>query len=307
MSNSLFSAEEMIQNANDQVRRLRVRCDSYDGGDLTAALDLSIILGLLLNTTKRNKSLLDQLGYQHQRFLSTPGHWIRTDTVAIKLAFADTGAVLRTKEGTSEGFVEWSPRYDDWRWDDDKPAALRRADSRATVPWAVMPFQQWWKEEPILVAGTLTRSRHQLVMDVADKLARHTDRRAPDAFLAFRRQLAMRVRLRNGDDAWETSSGPEFASIRQIAYEIQTTLDFYRPDAVDEIARNILPPPRWGSMQALQVAASTLEEDIHRAEEHGLKGKWIWERAVRELAWHPERRRRSNPARPPTKISASRE
>lgn len=175
------------------------------------------------------KSLLKQLGRKESiSFYSTPnpglgGGWSHLTRLVVK-------------QGNPEWtpFLETFPRTmpDDKFFFSEQAKALKPGQSFQVpilqLDWAKLPFDAWWREAILYNERGLTLSRGQLVLSMTDQDGgAHIDSILKDAnYVGFSRENAL---------GWSPAPehGPEYACMRQIAYELEKTLHEQLDDIIN--------------------------------------------------------------------------
>jgi hypothetical protein len=189
----------------------------YDAGDVSAAKQLSVSLRTLFDTHKRNA--LRALGVEPETYsyYSTP---LRAS--ATPLVESAGGGMWRPNQPPEQMFADYLPIFMMFRGE-----------------WDRLPFDKWWNEELRGAMGT-PLSRRMFVRELADRDGgAHFDRALDPAYAEVRRQKDFKISTQISGVAVSPPKGRQFASIRQIAFEVQLTLD----EAIPHLLPNRLAYP----------------------------------------------------------------
>jgi hypothetical protein len=197
MSEVSRTTSELEEHLRDQVHFMTQSAQSYDNGFTSEAKRLAVALRILLHDTTRSRSVLGQLGIKE------------------RLLWCDTATDydpenLMTQAGLTQIQLE--------------PAGatfVPRLSQGVVKP--KLPFEMWWNAVVVADAAQSLFTRRTLVLTVADRDGgAHVDPQLDAAYSALTRGNSM---------AWyHTSDGTqvklvERASVRQIAYEVLTSLE----------------------------------------------------------------------------------
>jgi hypothetical protein len=220
---------ERIANFHELLRRFRKAAHRFDEGDNDAAADIVGLLRPLLNR-KRGDDQLNWFAEHHRRqlkMLSTPDQGV----LGCRLVRL-TGQAWSGKAG--QGQILYLPVYE--------PARHRG------FQWQELEYAKWWDDEPVVrmsSGGVLTRRDLVTVMANQDGVI-HQDDSIDERYADVKRQKFLKATLLLGTatpKAFSPKQGIENASIRQIAYEVQCTLQSGFCDLLDEDIW-FPPPPR---------------------------------------------------------------
>jgi hypothetical protein len=182
----------------DQLGRL------YDEVTPAAALPLATSLRVILHNTANSHALLALLGeLDSTRFLDTAS---RRD--ARNLIRAHNGLVLMQVSPTGGVFVP-------------------RCSAPANGRYPNLLFVQWWQAMVICDSEGREWTRKSAVLALANKEGgAHIDPRRPSSVRALESENSMGWVFTRGDDGTPSpfTNGPLAPTVRQIAYEVVTTL-----------------------------------------------------------------------------------
>jgi hypothetical protein len=219
---------EMIANFHRLLRRFRKAAHRFDEGDNDAAVDIVGLLRLLLNRKPGDDQLNWFVEYHGRplRMLSTP------DQGGLGCRLVRLSGQAWSGEA-GQGQILYLPAY--------QPAGHRG------FQWQEVEYEEWWEGEPIVTmsAGAVL-TRRDLVTIMANQDAIHQDRAIDERYADVKRQNFLKVSLLLGRATPKTftpKQGIENASLRQIAYEVQCTLQSGFRDLLDEDLW-FPPPPR---------------------------------------------------------------
>jgi hypothetical protein len=197
--------EELVTHLHDQIGHLRRSAAAFDGGAEGEAARLALSIRVLLHDTKKSKSLLGQLGVKERlRFLESS---LGVTRLQDNHPGRDCGLLsieLDPQNGAGRYFapLEKLP-----------PERLRQ---RAK-------FSAWWSMK--VFEGKVSLSRKDLVLAFADTDGgAHVDARLMDEYANLTRRNAPGWALSDSDGT-HPLKGAGHASVRQMAYELSSTLD----------------------------------------------------------------------------------
>jgi hypothetical protein len=210
--------DELVSHLREQMGFLRRSAEAFDGGEESEAKRLAAILRLLLHNSKTSNSLLKQLGVQHQlRFLDTRR---RPEPARSGIITRTWDAGLAVIELSNEG-----SRY--------KAPLTGTADSEIYGP---QPFRQWWQRDIMEDLDGVRFTRQEFVLFMAHKVGGvHVDPDIQPHFKALTQLNSLGwgriheddkpgVGVPAGNDQ-EPLGNPIPANVRQIAYEVQATVE----------------------------------------------------------------------------------
>lgn len=98
-----------------------------------------------------------------------------------------------------------------------------------------MMFAEWWNEPVLVIQGGGSLSRRLLVLNLADTDGgAHVDDELDETYMAVSRENATGNVIRDERDIpLPVHEGPQFAAVRQIAYEVIETLRKSNPELFD--------------------------------------------------------------------------
>jgi len=194
------SPEDLVEHLRDQVVFLRVSGAAFDEGVEAEAKRLAVTIRVLVHDTGSSHSLLKQLGVKDQlRFVNTqPG---------------DPEGVPGLARAVWNGDV--------WRW------AAPLADWMRGKPLA---FSAWWETAVIVDRKTSVFDRRGLVLPLAHKEGgAHVDPDLDEAYAALSRLNSLGWHMRQdptaGPGEMQPARSPVPANVRQIAWEVQKTIE----------------------------------------------------------------------------------
>ena len=180
--------------------------EMYDSGKHWAALPLAATLRLLLHDTRNSHALLGQLGELHNlEFCDTAHH-------------RDPANLIRSHEGlVSMAVIGGTPGW--WY-----VPVLTNNEDRPDYPF--VSFNSWWDLMVLQDSIGHSWTRRSLVLDIANREGgAHVDPVQSEAIRAVQVENSMGwvVKDSRGDGTFENR--PFSPSIRQIAWEVQLTLE----------------------------------------------------------------------------------
>jgi len=207
---------DLIRHLHEQMQFLRNSSDQFDRGQIAEAKRLATAVRVLVHDTPRARSLLGQLGLKHT------------------LRFSDTSLEPENPEPVrlADGRYRQSLRK-------DAGLALIRMRSGEGGYWPVLegrpgrrlaPFESWWTD-PVLRDGQGNDfARKDLVLGLAHlDGGAHVDPELPAAYAALSRSNSLGWEMHISGELVSLES-PVLANVRQIAYEVELTLDEQLPD-----------------------------------------------------------------------------
>jgi hypothetical protein len=220
------SRADLKRHLQEQLSLLRVNAEAFDRGVEEASKVLAVVIRTLVHDTPKSPALLAQLGMLDSlSFLSTRIH-DDTPVRGILSAVWDAGLAHITLSGR-DAPARFEPPLGGEDDDDEEPS---------WAPGQRLPFVDWWTREPILVIVRDERGiafcRKQFVLWLANKDGGgHVDPQLPSAYAAIARMNAAgwfagagMVTTGSGPDV-EPMGSPVPANVRQIAFEVESTLD----------------------------------------------------------------------------------
>lgn len=186
-------------------------CVSYDSQENDIlSLSISTAIRVLVHDTKNSTSLLKHIGKKEsQKYLSTN---ITTPKESVHL-----GLVRRINVGVSDG-GGGEAKY--WPLCDERyfPAPSTEV---------YLEFDKWWEEEIFVSPKSYSLTRKDLVLAIANKDGgAHFDAKVEEKYDHFRKTWSGGTQLvgRNSGIGRGYDNIPTYPAIRQIAYELLTTL-----------------------------------------------------------------------------------
>lgn len=212
------SRDELVSYLREQMGFLRRSAEAFDEGEESEAKRLAAILRLLLHNSKSSNSLLRQLGVQHQlKFLDTRR---RPEPASPGVITRTWDAGLAVIELSNEG-----SRY---------KAPLAGAGNGGI--YGPQPFRQWWQRDILQDMNRERFTRQEFVLFMAHKVGGvHVDPEIQPHFKALTQLNSLGWGRINEDDKpgvgvpatidQEPLGNPIPANVRQIAYEVQDTVE----------------------------------------------------------------------------------
>jgi hypothetical protein len=216
------SREELIEHLKHQLGFLRASSAAFDAGREEEAQRLATTIRVLVHSTGQSVALLKQLGVQHQmRFLDTwqPPEATRPGVVLVRRWDAGL-ATIRLGSGTATFAAPLGAH----------PEGIR----------GPQPFRIWWKQS-VIEDQTRTRfTRKELVLFMTNQAGgAHVDPDIASRWVALTKLNSLGWGY--GDNALVVPAGPEDdpmgnpipANIRQIAFEVETSITGFMGDLLD--------------------------------------------------------------------------
>lgn len=213
----LQSKDDLQKHLAEQLQHLIFSAKAFDEGMRSEARRLAVTIRLLVHDTNSSKSLLGQLGLKDLLFLDTswgpvPGNLLsHTGLVGQKIELQDD-------QGSAE-FWPWLDETDDFRF---------------------VAFDSWWHKIVIIDQAENEFSRKDIILSVANQDGgAHVDPKIDEKYAKLSRENSLKIQ-EIGPGKERPLLGAELATIRQIAYEIEITLDAKRKTT--KIGRNEICP-----------------------------------------------------------------
>jgi hypothetical protein len=219
MANEKQTRGDLIKHLDEQMQFLKTSSDLFDQRKTAEAKRLGTTVRILVHDTSRSRSLLGQLGLKSAlHFIDTSLEPERLEPVRLpdgRYAVTrrkDAGlATIRLSTAAISGFA----------------AALGDRPRRRLAP-----FEAWWTD-PILRDGQGKEfARRDLVLALAHlDGGAHVDPELPAAYAALTRSNSLGWEIDRGGELLSLES-PVLANVRQIAYELDCTLEEQLPGEV---------------------------------------------------------------------------
>jgi hypothetical protein len=193
------SKEEALGHLREQLGFIRLSSRAYDEGVEAEAKRLATAIRVVVHDGRTSVSLLTQLELKRSlRYVDT------AEPINPRSLLPTAGLVTMRGEG---GRVAWVAPLE------------RLSGARQNPP---KPFEHWWSKPVSKAVDGRSYTRADYVLTVANKEGgAHVDPTLDAAWVAL---------TRSDNFGWEPSSGEEpmgnvgLASVRQIAYEVETTI-----------------------------------------------------------------------------------
>jgi hypothetical protein len=219
--------QDLLESLRQQFELLKGACSRYDAGDDLEVINIAIRLRVILQGPR---SLVGRLHLAKDlRFRDTSTHRLDPDH--------NPGVANITFEITPTG-ARWRPLLDGWPDGQPKSPSQR--------------FNVWWTEPMMPSSGpqgfdpTPRYSREDLVLDVAHQDGgAHIDHRDAAYDQLTRDHFTYEIAIRTGDrmSSYQPVQGnPVNACLRQIGYEVLTTLSLDLPAVVAARAGKVAGP-----------------------------------------------------------------
>jgi hypothetical protein len=208
------SRDELDNHLSEQLRFLRSSAAAFDGGNLAEAKRLASTLRLLLHDTPKTESLFNHLGLKG-------------------LAFVDGGEVPNPRNLLPTAGLTCVRVGQDFQY---LPNYVMLGPSFRSL----RTFVDWWRRAVIVDNERQEMSREDLVLAMANTDGgAHVDRSIDRTYARLSRQNSVGW-TQVGPKGDVPMLGIEFASVRQIAWEVEETLRVRRPAPLPpELLRNV--------------------------------------------------------------------
>lgn len=284
---------ETMYELNETLDRLRTQCEQWELGkyENSGAIAVSPYT-LLYDYNKSAESIFTQLGWRDAHpFFTTPNICTLPAGKFRMLARFGSSSVMITPDKKIEGTPSssWTPEY----FYGGIPLSERDSLSSLVPRWDTSRFKTWWNEA-ILHDHNTKISRGNLINYLRNDLgAGHSPRLMDPTAAAMRRNepigisdckiIIEGVELPNKNAMYD-------ASVRQIAYEVQRTIEHYHRTEVDRSSPVPPFPRQWRSdghcvrvLKQDPIYLSKILDDIEKIGEGDSVGA-VELRA--ELYWH---------------------
>nr|WP_300049003.1 hypothetical protein [uncultured Nocardioides sp.] len=247
------TAEQLLDLAREQFDFILNSAEGYDDGRLSEAKRLAVHMRVLLHDTNQSHALLKQTEHLDRlKFLDSggdfiPGNFATESTLVLtRMSFSETGGSAVHLPKLGDGPPPWQPPMTV----SQQLAALRAGTKPFRRAGTHVEFDRWWNAPVVRdIEGTLF-TRRRLVLALANEEGgAHVDpgTRADYEALANNNSLGWVF----GSD-WEMESGagsplgsPVPACVRQIAWEVHTTVFNQAPDLLPAAAQKVPPPKKF--------------------------------------------------------------
>ncbi len=216
---------DYLQELKEQLQILSADGLNYDKGLYPVAKSLATRVRVFVHDTKNSRSLLTQLERKSILFYSTPGQG------------SGAGWSHLTRLVIDGNGPRWMPFLETFpRTIDDASMFLKLAKENPgqdiqipmiPIDWLKKSFEDWWNEAVLSTDQGQQLSRKQLVLSLADADGgAHVDPQLKDSdYAAFSRSNALGWQVTNfNTNVTNPMSGPQYACMRQIAYELKKSL-----------------------------------------------------------------------------------
>lgn len=194
---------DLVEHLRDQIAFLHASAKAFDAGSEGEAKRLATVLRVLLHDTSRSASLLGQLGLKE------------------KISYVDTASPINPRNLlATPGLVMMQMSSEEGG---SYIAPLDNLSPERVQP--NKPFPDWWEQPVTKDSGGNLFSRKDYVLTASNKEGgAHVDHSLDAAYADLTKNNALGC-------VYSTGAGPEqpmdrnpaFASVRQIAYEVEQT------------------------------------------------------------------------------------
>lgn len=220
------TSEELAEHLRDQLSFLRSPGEAFDAGHESEAKRLAVVLRVLLHDTPQSRGVLSQLGVKDKiRFVDT------AEPINPRNLAPTSGlAIMKVVTGPGGGGT-WEPRK-----------VLPPVPGTGGPD---QPFDPWWTRDVVKDGAGNVFSRKSLVLAVVNKDGgAHVDPTLNAQYAALSRENSMGFVYFSGADQRDFDNNIVFPSVRQIAWEVEQTLERDLVHLLDpgrgEVAENML-------------------------------------------------------------------
>ncbi len=220
----------LVAKYDEFLELLQALCEYYDRDEKEIlALPISTSIRVLVHDTRRSTSLLTHLGKKDAKYISTN---TSSDRDPVHL-----GIVRRIHVGVKDGVggeAKYWPLCDERYF--EKPQECNE-----------LKFSEWWEKEVVFRSNEHSLTRKDIILSVANKDGgAHFDSEVEEKYDAFRHSwsggstlVGINSGIRRGYD-----NVPTFPAIRQIAYELLSTIKSNSNKVLDSIGTSYAGPDR---------------------------------------------------------------
>lgn len=219
MSKVVLDQPALERHLVEQLSFLRASARAYDAGQVNEAKRLAVSVRILVHETRRSKALLGQLGLLHAIGFVDGGETPDSRNLAATMGLSG----IQLGGGAPPRYV---PKFGIPDYQDR----------------TMRTFHSWWTRPVVVDLARNKFSRKDLVLVMADQDGgAHVDPSLEQSYARLSRQNSMGW-YTTGLIADRPVEGIEFASVRQIAWELLETLEAREPLATPP--SKDLPPGR---------------------------------------------------------------
>ncbi len=196
--------DELRDAALEQLELLRISCESFDAGNHISALQIAVCIRVLLNETKRSRSVLRQL--QEAFGIHRPLFYVIGYPNYGKRGFVRSNlTVYKLNVMPDNVMIDVAPCLD--------------------KPKLQCNFDRWWSEEVQLYWEEQRLTRKDIILLLADKDGgAHIDEVLPEKYMLLKRGMVRTpIFCINGIRVCANSQEYMYASARTIAEEVLIT------------------------------------------------------------------------------------
>ncbi|HEX3099453.1 MAG TPA: SEC-C metal-binding domain-containing protein [Patescibacteria group bacterium] len=199
------SPKELNDHLHQQLEFLNASAEAYDKGFVDEAKRLAHILRLLLHDTSSSHSLLGQLNLKTNNFFSTS---VSTRSLGQNQSrIGSYSGLIGLSVSSKSGYVPYL---------DDIPGDYT----------GYIDFDTYWNEIIFVDKGGDKYNRKEIILSVANQDGgSHVDPALDAKYAKLSRDNSLGWIAGNNEDGFIPVSGAELAAIRQIAHEVQRTLN----------------------------------------------------------------------------------
>jgi hypothetical protein len=200
------TVDETLRDFRHTFGFILLSSQAYDNGYKGEAARLAAVVYMLVHDYGKSAvSLLKQMGRKNIDFVNTSVS-LNPRNLLTEMPLV----IMRLTAGQGKDSLEYLPRL---------------AENPQPIPNPILPFEKWWNMPVIRDDHRRTISRKNIVFHMRHSEAgAHVDSSIDGVFADIRRVNSMGWVVSTNEGNYVPEYGPEYASMRQIAWEVEQTL-----------------------------------------------------------------------------------
>ncbi len=203
-----LTSKDLLDSLKEQITFLDTSCNSFDQGNLIESKRIALTLRILFHDTKNSKSLLSIID-SNLMMLNTA------------IPIVETGVKMFSSPLTMQK-ISKNPESLTFKFE---PALENFKESR---PWNFIEFKNWWNQVILVDSDTITYTREELVLHMADTDGgAHVDPKQDEKYYELSKTNKTGIRTYKGDITKpetlvfsDIDSKPHLPAMRQIGFEV---------------------------------------------------------------------------------------